>query len=403
MSTGKRKQNAETDPLLTVGEDDDTPQDQFEDLPAFVPTNYDAISSSSRGPPTGVHLKTYTAGEDNSRLAAAARELGLQKSREPRRQVREQRADGQNLSLFTLQQTRRVLHLLLDSATEDARMLSVYSSHAARLRQYDDEASMLWSSLPELAERQGEEGEAEEAPLDGHEVSGGSLTAAVLGIIKGMVGPAILYLPNGFSAAGYMIALPIMALTTCLFLYSSSCLLSSWRTEHDKDHEKAASSGRKQSVLLLSYPELAYRSLGARGETVVKTGIALMQSGVCLTYLIFVPQNLHTSAQTLFGVNIPAQVWLLAMIGIQIPLSWIRDIRKLTPTNLLANMLILYGLVTCLGFAVTEAATESVPTPGLDDTPNTKEGALSNIIDHLRSLQPIESDWFLFIGTSVSY
>ena len=32
---------------------------------------------------------------------------------------------------------------------------------------------------------------------------GGDLTSAVLGIIKGMVGPAILYLPHGFAKAGF--------------------------------------------------------------------------------------------------------------------------------------------------------------------------------------------------------
>merc|ERR1712224_735992 len=41
---------------------------------------YDNTSSS--------HIKTYTAGEDNGRLAALARELGLQKQRQVRKPVR---------------------------------------------------------------------------------------------------------------------------------------------------------------------------------------------------------------------------------------------------------------------------------------------------------------------------
>jgi len=35
-----------------------------------------------------VHIKTYTAGEDNGRLAALAKELGLQRQRQVRKQVR---------------------------------------------------------------------------------------------------------------------------------------------------------------------------------------------------------------------------------------------------------------------------------------------------------------------------
>ena len=60
---------------------------------------------------------------------------------------------------------------------------------------------------------------------------GGDLPAAVLGIIKGMVGPAILYLPQGFASAGFVVALHIFMGTTLLFLYSSTCLLQAWQTQ----------------------------------------------------------------------------------------------------------------------------------------------------------------------------
>lgn len=199
------------------------------------------------------------------------------------------------------------------------------------------------------------------------------------------------YLPHGFASAGYLVALPIMMLTTILFLYSSGCLLDTWVHEQEKtssERTQLLRGSRKRQVL--SYPELAYRSLGTRGESIVKTGIALMQSGVCLTYLIFVPQNLHTSMNQLFGWNVSAQVWLTVMIALQIPLSWIRDIRKLTPTNLLANCLILYGLVTCLGFAVTTSAEGDAGGP------------FRNVVHHFAALRAFDKDWFLFIGTSVS-
>ena len=124
-----------------------------------------------------------------------------------------------------------------------------------------------------------------------------------IGIIKGMVGPAILYLPHGFASAGYLVALPIMLVSTTLFLYSSACLLDAWKLESTKMDDTvgesdgllydAANGGGKmpnnnkkgkgkQQRQMLSYPELAYRALGTRGESLVKAGIALMQSGVCL-------------------------------------------------------------------------------------------------------------------------
>jgi proton-coupled amino acid transporter len=202
-------------------------------------------------------------------------------------------------------------------------------------------------------------------------------------------------LPHGFATAGYLVALPVMAITTIFFLYSSRCLLECWQYEHDNNacgEETlllAGSKFRHRQRTELSYPELAYRGLGVHGETLVKTGIALMQSGVCLTYFIFVSQNLRSFAMDVFGLNVQARTWLLVMIFIQVPLSWIKDIRKLTLTNLVANALILYGLITCLGFAVKESV------QGADEP-------MTNIATHVQALIPFQNTWYLFIGTSVS-
>jgi proton-coupled amino acid transporter len=207
-----------------------------------------------------------------------------------------------------------------------------------------------------------------------------------------MVGPAILYLPHGFAGAGWALALPIMLGATAMYLYSSQCLLQAWKHESTKwETQLQPLGGGTNRRSILSYPELANRALGPHGEWLVKIGIALMQSGVCLTYLIFVPQNLHTSMLILFGWNVSAQWWLVAMIVIQIPLSWIRDIRKLTITNFMATILILFGLSLCLGFAFDEASSSTT----LD------VGPFQSMWDRLTKLHPFGSTWFLFIGTSV--
>lgn len=318
------------------------------------------------------------------------------------------------------------MHLLLETTTEDARMRAIYSAHEDR--EEARSTSVPYFFLESLREgvageeydyEEVEEGE-EGALLDAHaaEGIGGDLPAAVLGIIKGMVGPAVLYLPHGFASAGYALALPLMMATTAMFLYSSSCLLDAWKGEDEKSNGShnnnnnddddpavttetsglleappapAPAPPKRRRRIMLSYPELAYRALGPTGESLVKTGIALMQSGVCLTYLIFVPQNLHASFFHLFHWNVPPSLWLVAMIAIQLPLSWIRDIRKLTPTNLAANCCILYGLMVCLYYAVGES---------LSGPP--QSAPLANVWDHLSKLRPAADGWFLFIGTSVS-
>jgi len=325
------------------------------------------------------YMQTYTAGEDASRLKEAARELGLQKARQPRKQVR---------TRFT---SLTWSDLLLHQGTEDARIRSIYTpKHPGEEGDgglFPDENFFVSQEWEELEEADDEN----------------VLLAAILGIIKGMVGPAILYLPHGFATAGYAAALPTMLACTVMFLFSSQCLLDSWKHVRHQQQLKAEVSTllRPSRRTPLSYPELAYRALGKRGERLVQTGIALMQSGVCLTYLIFVPQNLHTSLTNMGFQWSSTTLWLVLMVGMQIPLSWLRDIRKLTPTNLLANALILYGLLVCLGYAVKETLT-TVSSEGSWNLNRNETTWQDNVISHARSMDAVIPGWYLFVGTSVS-
>lgn len=546
-----------TDHLLALHENDSNQEE--DSVPIESSNNTNNFS----------YLKTYTAGEDNGRLAAMAKELGLAKSRQPRRQIRQEENNKQRRrssvlrtnskrqnSFVHIPKRRHTTHQrshssssdninnlnnnnngnnsnsrrrnsvaanvwksLLQTTVEDARMLAVYSAHD----EFDNDSNfsennlnLYESSYGPLLERvvhntlmenddnnnlhDGIQNSQRNNDIDhSHEVDGsGDLTSAVLGIIRGMVGPAILYLPHGFANAGYYIAIPLLLLSTFFFLYSSSCLLESWKYEHDKHKHKKkkkkknnnnninnANDSRqkkdteKQNIdntienntneqspllrlynnndessndvfvdddddnyiddtndedVMLSYPELAYRALGNVGESIVKIGIASMQSGVCLTYLIFVPKNLHNSILYLFHKNIEPIHWLIVMIIIQIPLSFIHDIRKLTPTNLLANILILYGLCICIGYSIIQCIKTTSTTSIISNTtiltttttlltstddvhPFTtiqdagfggtadshNNNPMINLWNHLKNLTPYAPNWILFIGTSVSF
>mmetsp|Transcript_11166 Transcript_11166/g.25967 ORF Transcript_11166/g.25967 Transcript_11166/m.25967 type:complete len:599 (+) Transcript_11166:120-1916(+) len=317
---------------------------------------------------------------------------------------------------------------------------------------------------------------ASELSVDPHAHGlGGDLNSAVLGIVKGMVGPAILYLPHGFAQAGWVIAVPMLFASTALYLASSASLLECWKIETkiikrllereggdvggdigNENHAvlemkelKRSNSGKAPSFdasvgsntlgedfdneflegslvaeyiennfiatstrsaptppKTASYPNLAKKAYGSWGQTIVKIGIAAMQSGVCLTYLIFVPQNMKSSCRDLFHVNISTSFFLFLMVVVQIPLSWIRDIRHLTVTNALANGLILYGLITCLGFAFQNAI---IPMPEAeeengeqDDNDDVERDPLAELFYKFFHLTAFNSSgWFLFIGTSV--
>mmetsp|Transcript_24986 Transcript_24986/g.58630 ORF Transcript_24986/g.58630 Transcript_24986/m.58630 type:complete len:546 (-) Transcript_24986:76-1713(-) len=339
----------------------------------------DPLPKLDYGSTSNLHMRTYTAGEDNKRLAEMAKEFGLEHHRQPRRQVRE-RVNAPLHSLTEIFHERFLHHEFAN-----VRLRSIFTTR--HNRDDDHEGRELMGQPPRW-----QEDTPDEDVHDVHELpKGGDLTSAVLGIIKGMVGPAILYLPHGFAKAGWIFAIPCLVLSTVLFLSSSACLLDAWKAESAKSDSAIALLKKNPKRVILSYPELAHRALGSTGETFVKLGIAFMQSGICLTYLIFVPQNLKTVTSILFGYDVNASYFIIVMLLIEVPLSWIRDIRKLTITNLLANSLILYGLITCLYLAFSNVVKSE-----------TNQGAIAEFADRFSNLKMFNTEgWFLFIGTSV--
>ena len=310
---------------------------------------------------------------------------------------------------------------------------------------------------------------------------GGTLFAAVFGIIKGTVGPAILYLPKGFLTAGYAVAIVSMVVATCLYIVNAHRLLDCWRCEKSKTYrelqqeEQEQDDGRggvrvsKELVLLhttpsrkpildrlaaqqdgsmhedeeenfnfnsnnfsgsdnrngngqekdplqskplhlnssqdtpeatieststasttmLTYPELARRAFDSTTViSMVEFGIASMQGGVCLTYLIFVSQNLFQVFNEVVSKN--TLLWLMVLV--ECPLCWIQDIRKLTLTNVIASLLIFVGLLLVIALALYEAYQPSTITP---------EDGTKVWQDNLADIPAMNTEtWFLFVGTS---
>jgi len=282
-------------------------------------------------------------------------------------------------------------------------------------------------------------------------VEGGTITAAVFGIVKGMVGPAVLYLPRGFAISGWAVAIPAMITATLSYLYCSTRLLQAWKVESEKTRQMAEKMGELRKLLtnisgdeeeqqrdgnnhgrsgyiygtmegqkdddadnvdvpaptLLTYPELARRAFGTY-STLISGGIAAMQFGVCLTYLIFVPQNLAESARACFGVEIPKQAFLIVMLAIEIPLCWIRDIRKLAPFNIVATLFIGFGLVSVLYIALFDDGDGDGVDVG-DGTTSTWDGSYYatgdkqdpvTLAEEIARLPSINDTWLLFVGTS---
>lgn len=368
-------------------------------------------------------VQTYVAGEDAGRMASAARALGLSDGGRKlrRRVVRSLAPSFWNDTTLTAARMHSVGALGPNERIDRSGTLTIRSRRrrtrdlAGQSPSYGSLRNLFHAPTADEGLDHRQEGEVKELSSDEEldeddspeMVAGGSLSAAVFGIVKGTVGPAILYLPHGLQTSGYGVAVPSMLLATGLYLYASHCLLSCWRVEHERQHQIAERLRDMQKLLLdprsdtgdttddnklsnytpklLTYPEIARRAL-PKYSILVDMGIASMQYGVCLTYMIFVPANLVACTQ---GKLLSKTGFLILMTLLEIPLSWISDIRKLTITNVMATLLILYGLTSVVLMAVWEGMKR------ID-----QDEATWVWLANAQTLPPFTETWFLFVGTS---
>ena len=213
----------------------------------------------------------------------------------------------------------------------------------------------------------------------------------------------------------------MLALSTSLFLWSCHNLLWVWRRQKrayevtyfqgkaDEESESLLGSGKVVGTFQPSFPSLVETSLGRTCGKIVRFMIACQQFGIILTYFIFVTTNVTSSLSTY--ISIKPQFVVFGITVIQIPLGTIRDISKLSPTNMIANFLIFYGLISVMIYAISfphnpsDVPSDDVPDINDDDTGHNETSAFfaddEPGYERNLTLAPLRDKWYLFVGMSV--
>ena len=161
-------------------------------------------------------------------------------------------------------------------------------------------------------------------------------------LIKAFIGTGIMFLPKAFRNGGILfssITLILVSLVNCLCF---RLLL---------DCRKRYGGG---------YGELGAAIVGPRFRSIILGSIALSQLGFVCTGLIFTAENLYAFLQAVTGSHKDFLLGVPALIALQlvllVPLAWIRNISKLGPVALLADVFILVGLVYIWNFDIVALA-----------------------------------------------
>lgn len=163
-------------------------------------------------------------------------------------------------------------------------------------------------------------------------------------LLKAFVGTGIMFLPKAFNNGGILfssITLLVVAVVSCIAFH----LLLECRKRYGG-----------------GYGEIGEAIGGPRFRTLILASITISQLGFVCAGIIFVAENLYSFLDAVTTGPIPISTKTL--IGLQlvvlIPLAFIRNISKLGPVALLADVFILIGLVYIWHYDISSLAEHGI-------------------------------------------
>ncbi|KAI9281965.1 transmembrane amino acid transporter protein-domain-containing protein [Sporodiniella umbellata] len=161
-----------------------------------------------------------------------------------------------------------------------------------------------------------------------------NVTKTVFLLFKAFIGSGILFLPKAFSNGGLIFSIISMWAMGGVSLYCFLLLLEC------KNHYTG------------SYGDIGGSLFGPWMRRTVLFSIAISQMGFMCGGTVFIVQNVIEAVQSLSGntINLDPRALFLLLIVLIMPLVLIRNIAKLSPTALLSDALIVFGLLVLLAY-----------------------------------------------------
>eukprot|EP01084_Bolivina_argentea_P307815 532104_1 len=197
-----------------------------------------------------------------------------------------------------------------------------------------------------------------------------SLTLTSVTYIKSMIGTYVLYLPRLFSLGGYIFAPVFLVIISAASLYNMLLLLRC-----------------RNFCGAQTFGEVGACSYGLLGKRAVDMSIFLSQSSFCVSYFVFVCNNLRDVT----GIN--TMYLIILQLFAYIPLSWVRKIKYLGPGVFLSQFGVMLILTLILGYIFTVLSEDGLSrdlTPYRKDTALMCIGAAVSYFEGIGLVLPIE-------------
>lgn len=233
-----------------------------------------------------------------------------------------------------------------------ARTLSSYStsySHFAGEHWVDDEDEVDEGGL------KGEEGgitEDEKVVTDRRPERTASFGKAMFMFLKAFIGSGLMFLPKAFQNGGLVFSICLMVFIAAICLFAFLRLVE---TQLEVGGSYGDIGGR-----------LWPNRFGKTVRIVVLFFICISQMGFVASYTIFISGNLYTVVGVLSHCTsvVAEKYYIWIPLVVIIPMSLIRRIAKLSLAAVIADLLVLFGIISVIYFTSAKLSTDGV-APGV--------------------------------------
>ena len=197
-------------------------------------------------------------------------------------------------------------------------------------------------------------------------------------LLKAFIGTGIMFLPRAFRNGGILFSSMAMLSVSCITMLAFHLLLICKRKYGG------------------GYGEIGQAIAGDRMRSLIMTSITLSQIGFVCAGIVFVAENLTSFLKAVFDGPSPLSTFTLVLLQVLvlIPLSFVRNIAKLGPTALVADVFILIGVGYIYWYDISYLVTEGLePTVKLfnPDAYTLTVGSAIFTFEGIGLILPIES------------
>ncbi|KAF2351366.1 Amino acid transporter transmembrane domain [Trinorchestia longiramus] len=167
-------------------------------------------------------------------------------------------------------------------------------------------------------------------------------------LLKGNLGPGILNIPQAFMYAGLYVGLLGIPIIGFICIHCMQLLLKSSKILCERTGVSALSYEETAETAFTSSPFSLVRKYAKAVKVTMSTFLVITQLGFCCVYFVFVPQNMYQAIECMTGgTGIPIIGYMGIMLVPVLLMSFIAELKYLTPISLTA------GLIQTVGFVIT--------------------------------------------------